>query len=194
MYVEELAGEIIGLFPLVKEIVNAFNSNFAIGTIDTQSLNRVANAMTNIYKLGEHYLTGKGGFEPKQRKQLMDAFIDIGTVLGMPVRNMRTYARGFLHTVSGEAGYAFDSWFEEKFYRSDYMKYVGQDNDRMATAVSSKVIKNPSLRDEVLRLNKSGYTFFPKVITTQKISYNGDIKDVSLADKYEMKDSIKVLK
>jgi len=25
----------------------------------------------------------------------MDAFIDIGTVLGMPVRNMRTYARGF---------------------------------------------------------------------------------------------------
>lgn len=108
----------VGWIPIVSTIGDAVRYNSKITPLQTEGLNQVVTAVSNIISLKDSHT------DSDYRKTLYNTTKALGNVLGIPVSNLMDYIIGTTKNVNSEAGANLEVLF--KGYNSSYLKKESQ--------------------------------------------------------------------
>lgn len=108
----------VGWIPIVSTIGDAVRYNSKITPLQTEGLNQVVTAVSNIISLKDSHT------DSDYRKTMYNTTKALGNVLGIPVSNLMDYIIGTTKNVNSEAGANLEVLF--KGYNSSYLKKESQ--------------------------------------------------------------------
>jgi len=167
-------GNMIGGLPLFRDIYSFFLDGYELEGFNYSSINDMLNSFKNLFTALGDIGSGKADKLPLAIKNL---FVSLGSMLGLPVRNVYNYVTGLIKRISPSTGYKIDDFFYNKSYRSDLEKAVKKGDDKMIATIASLMldsnvggVEDSNTRKAMNDLITKGYDVIPSG-TPDKFTY-----------------------
>lgn len=195
---ENFFGQLVGFFPVIRDIVSAFKDGFEVDNYAYSMINGVISSATNCYKAIEDAVSGKPVDSQTSNRNIRNLVYSLSQFAGIPARNVYNLTTGLIRRFSESTGYKIDNAFSVQSYQADFNKAISEGNDKLASTILNEWLSNRDVditdeatKTEIMRLQKlettksandtNSYDVIPSKVPSQ-ISINGESYELTASE------------
>ena len=189
-FIEDVFGGMIGGLPIISDIYEFFVSGYDLSDNVYDTLNGVLEGVSKVVNTAGKMINGEATAADMNGAAIYFAQT-VGTVLGLPIRNIRNMVMGLTRRFNPNAAYRMEMLTKSKNYASDFEEAIGAGDDdkafmilelllseRLAGEDAQVSFENGAYINEVLRMEKAGYNLLPRSIGSS-VTIDGTDIDMS---------------
>ena len=189
-FIADVFGGMLGGLPIISDIYEFFVSGYDLSDNVYDTLNGVLEGVSKVANTAGKMINGEATAADMNGAAIYFAQT-VGTVLGLPIRNVRNMVMGLTRRFNPNAAYRMEMLTKSKNYASDFEEAIGAGDDDKAFMIlelllSERLVgegaqvsfENGAYIDEVLRMEKAGYNVLPRTIGST-VTIGGEEVDVS---------------
>ncbi len=181
----DFAGNLLGGLPLIRDIYSYIADGYELNHYALSSINDLLSGVNGLFTLTSSWIGGKRITQQEIIGKTKAALFGLGQIFGVPLRNAYNVGRGVVGGVSlitgnGKSfGYAWDSFFYDKSYRSDLNKAIEAGDDKLVFRIAALMVGesfgglDKPISDELRRLISTGADVLPRAVG-DSITYDGE--------------------
>lgn len=172
---EKLASEtalnLIGLVPVAGQLIENWAGGYDTSLFYYDILNDGKNTINGVFKNGTKVISGEYVDTAEIASSVRDLIYFLGTVTGIPTRNINNFATMMLRSVSVDTAYKYGAVFTND-YTATLNSAVSKGNDALAEAVISNLYSektgkvDATLSNVISELYAQGYNVLPNNVPT----------------------------
>ena len=175
-FIADVFGGMLGGLPIISDIYEFFVSGYDLSDNVYDTLNGVLEGVSKVVNTAGKMINGEATAADMNGATIYFAQT-VGTVLGLPIRNVRNMVMGLTRRFNPNAAYRMEMLTKSKNYASDFEEALNAGDDdkafmilelllseRLAGEGEQVSFENSAYIDEVLRMEKAGYNILPRTI------------------------------
>ena len=179
-FVADVFGGMLGGLPIISDVYDFFVSGYDLSDNVYDTMNGVLQGVSKVTNTAGKLIAGEAT-AADMNGATISAMQSIGTVLGLPIRNVRNMVMGLTRRFNPNAAYRLEMLSEAKNFASDFEEAINAGDEEKAAmilelllreAVESGELKvengdsgvSEALRGEILRMKTAGYNILPRTI------------------------------
>ena len=183
----EMVGNLIGGIPAVSTIVEGLTSSYDLESMEFSAVNDILKTLKQMWDLGGDLIDGK--VDSKDAGKIAENLVyTLGQAFGVPTRNLKNVAYGFVNLISGKAAYQWNDLTKSQSYAKDLSDAIESEDYDLAAVILELGFKDrvgSGLEDksiaELVRLGNSGKDIIPSGIG-DKVTIDGEERELSGAE------------
>lgn len=170
--VTESALNLIGLVPVAGQLIENWAGGYDTSLFYYDILNDGKNAINGVFKNGSKVISGEYVDTADVARSVRDLIYFLGTITGIPTRNVNNFATMVLRTVSVESAYKYGAVFTDTGMTATLNSAISKGNDKLAEAVISNLYSektgkvDATLSNIISELYSQGYNVLPTNVPT----------------------------
>ena len=166
----DFIGNLLSGLPVIRDVYDGIVQGYGAEDMSIAAFNDVVNSIGDLVDMAHGIASGEltGRQVAYKTRQ---AIFAIGSVAGIPAKNLYNFARAIVHWVSPEAGYKMDDAFYKSSYRADMADAIAsEDEAQLETIIGVMLNENvgrvtsESVRVELGRLMLAGEDALPRSV------------------------------
>lgn len=184
-FLGDFVGNLLGGLPLIRDIYSYIVDGYELNNYALSSVNDLLSGASGLISLAGDIINGREVTSQQIATKTKAALFGVGQLFGIPLRNAYNVGRGVIG-LSGliigngnSIGYAWDSLFYDKSYRSDLNKAMEKGDEKMVAMIADLMV-NESLgtidaksREAIKSLIGEGYDVLPRSVG-DSVTYDGE--------------------
>ena len=183
----EMIGNLIGGIPAVSTIVEGLTSSYDLESMEFSAVNDILKTLKQMWDLGGDLIDGK--VDSKDAGKIAENLVyTLGQASGVPTRNLKNVAYGFVNLISGKAAYQWNDLTKSQSYAKDLSDAIESEDYDLAAVILELGFKDrvgSGLEDksiaELVRLGNRGENIIPSGIG-DKVTIDGEDRELSGAE------------
>ena len=183
----EMIGNLIGGIPAVSTIVEGLTSSYDLESMEFSAVNDILKTLKQMWDLGGDLIDGK--VDSKDAGKIAENLVyTLGQASGVPTRNLKNVAYGFVNLISGKAAYQWNDLTKSQSYANDLSDAIENEDYDLAAVILELGFKDrvgSGLEDksiaELVRLGNRGENIIPSGIG-DKVTIDGEERELSGAE------------
>jgi len=184
---KDAASEVFGFIPVIGDVAGYFMDGYDVSNFYYDTYNDLLVAVSDTYSLLGKAVSGEVIEEWEIGRMLRKNARALGSLSGVPVRNVENTLSGLVRRFSPETGYAYDTLFYNASYTEDVNKALQRGDTELASAILELAVKrnktgsvySPEVIDTIVKLHNAGYNaelnkyvykVLPRDIDTEKVT------------------------
>jgi hypothetical protein len=166
----DFIGNLLSGLPVIRDVYDGIVQGYGAEDMSIAAFNDVVNSIGDLVDMAHGIASGEltGRQVAYKTRQ---AIFAIGSVAGIPTKNLYNFARAIVHWVSPEAGYKMDDAFYKSSYRADMADAIAsEDEAQLETIIGVMLNENVGrvtsepVRVELGRLMLAGEDAMPRSV------------------------------
>lgn len=157
----------VGLVPIVGNIAESWLSGFETSFFYFDTVNAGLKSLTAAYNVGSKAIAGKIVTEAEVMRVVRDFTHWLGTVSGIPVRNLDNFSTMLIRSISPASAYKKGALISDAGATSALKAAISKGDERLAVAVIDSLYSkrtgkyDTTVSNEIARLHGEGHTALP---------------------------------
>ena len=175
--ISETFGNMLGGLPVFSDVYDFFTNGYEISDSVYDTINDVLVGTKKVASVAADVVDGKAT-SADVNSAFMSFAQNLGTVLGLPVRNVRNLGMGLIRRFNPNAAYKMEMLTKNKNLAADFEAAIEAGDDSKASMILGMLLSerlgedNPSVAGgdtslytrEAMRMSKAGYNVLPRTI------------------------------
>ena len=185
---QDTFGNMIGGLPFYRDIYTYFTDGFEVENFLYSTVNDVLGSVTESFSLIERTMQGKEVASDEVARTVRKAIYAGGQVLGLPTRNLYKLSTGIVSTVSPEAGYTVNSFFNTPNYSADLLNAIEAEDEKRVNTIMGLMMGesfgglSQNAQNAVRPLLEAGHKVLPKTVG-DTVTHDGEEIELTSAQK-----------
>ena len=191
-FVPEVGVNMLGMVPVVRDVVSFFSDGFEINNYAYSMLNDLLDTTKGVYALASSTITGEPVTSDEYARAIRKMFYAAGQLTGLPTRNVYNFATGMLRRFDEGTAYKWDSLFYNASYKKDLAKALKDGNENLAVSITEMLLAgtgdySSKTAETLAKLYGLEFDCLPRQVsdsaTIQGVTYKLDTKQYSMLKK-----------
>ena len=175
-FIADVFGGMLGGLPIISDIYEFFVSGYDLSDNVYDTLNGVLEGVSKVVNTAGKMINGEATAADMNGAAIYFAQT-VGTVLGLPIRNVRNMVMGLTRRFNPNVAYKMEMLTKSKNFASDFEEAVEAGDDDKAMMILGLLLEERlgedaertvgdagPYRTEILRMSKAGYNILPRTI------------------------------
>ena len=169
-YALDAFGNLFGGLPIIGDLITRLIDGYELDNYAYSAVNDLLNSAVELVSVAGDMISGDATAADRNRALRSFAY-SVGTVTGLPVRNLYNVFYGLTKRFDPVTAYKIDNAFYKKNYRDDLYEAIEADDAGKASLIISLLVgerigtdADDTVLEELLRLSKNGYKVLPRTL------------------------------